>query len=105
MLVKSLALAAAIMVASPAFSFAHSAIFDCYDNGDGTVSCEGGYSDGSAATGVKIRVSDAKGTLLEEVVLDANSECTVKKPASAYSVSFVGGDGHSLQVDGENIVE
>lgn len=105
MKVKSIALAAALMLATPALSFAHSAIFDCYDNGDNTVSCEGGYSDGSAATGVKIVVSDASGKMLEETTLDANSEAMVKKPAGAYTISFVGGDGHSLKVDGKNIVE
>ena len=61
-LFASLALAAA--VALPGAAFAHSAIFDCFDNGDGTVSCQGGYSDGSSASGVSIKIKDAKGDVL-----------------------------------------
>lgn len=105
MLIKSILLAATLMIATPSLSFAHSAIFDCYDNGDSTISCQGGYSDGSSATGVKIQVLDASGKVLESGMLDANSECTMKKPAGGYTVSFVGGDGHSLAIDGKNIVE
>ena len=39
--------------------FAHSAIMSCFDNGDGTVTCEGGFSDGSSASGVKFHVEQS----------------------------------------------
>ncbi len=47
----------AIMAASTAH--AHSPICDCYDNGDTTITCEGGFSDGSSAAGVSVIVYDA----------------------------------------------
>jgi hypothetical protein len=33
--------------------WAHTPLCSCYDNGDGTVTCEGGFSDGSSAAGVQ----------------------------------------------------
>lgn len=39
-------------------SQAHTPLFSCYDNGDGSVTCEGGFSDGSSAAGVAVRVED-----------------------------------------------
>lgn len=81
-LFASLALAAA--VALPGAAFAHSAIFDCFDNGDGTVSCQGGYSDGSSASGVSIKIKDAKGDVLRELKLDSNSEVSFPKPEGDY---------------------
>ena len=99
----SLALAA--LIAMPGAAFAHSAIFDCFDNGDGTISCQGGYSDGSSASGVSIKIKDAKGNILEELKLDSNSEISFSKPEGDYKVMFDGGEGHSIEVDGKNIVQ
>lgn len=45
----------ALVIASSS-AYAHSAIMSCFDNGDGTVTCEGGFSDGSSASGVKFHV-------------------------------------------------
>ena len=33
------------------FALAHSAVCSCFDNGDDTITCEGGFSDGSSAAG------------------------------------------------------
>lgn len=99
----SLAVAAAL--ALPVAAHAHSAIFDCFDNGDGTISCQGGYSDGSSAAGVSVKVKDDKGSVLQDLKLDKNSEISFKKPAGAYKVMFDGGEGHSIEVDGKNIVQ
>lgn len=98
-------LALAALLALPGMAHAHSAVFDCFDNGDGTVSCQGGYSDGSSASGVTINVLDGTGKTVESLKLDSNSEVTFKKPASAYKVVFAGGEGHSIEVDGKNIVQ
>lgn len=99
----SLAFAAAL--ALPGVACAHSAIFDCFDNGDGTVSCQGGYSDGSSASGVSIKIKDAKGDVIKELKLDSNSEVSFEKPAGDYKVMFDGGEGHSIEVDGKSIVQ
>ena len=52
--------ALALMAASPLL-FAHTPLFDCFDNGDDTLTCEGGFSDGASATGVGVRMVDAQG--------------------------------------------
>lgn len=99
----TLALAAAL--ALPAAASAHSPIFDCSDNGDGTISCEGGFSDGSSASGVAIHVQDASGKAIEELKLDKNSEITFKKPAGDYKVTFDAGAGHQVTKEGKDIVQ
>lgn len=102
-LFASLALAAAFAI--PSMASAHSAVFACYDNGDSTITCQGGYSDGSSASGVKVIVKDASGKAMENLKLDANSEITFKKPTVDYSVMMDGGEGHSITVPGSEIVE
>lgn len=99
----ALALAATLIV--PAVAQAHSPLFDCFDNGDGTVMCQGGFSDGSSASGVKITITDGAGAVLKTLVLDANSECTFDKPEGKYTVGFFAGEGHAIDIDGEDIVE
>ena len=44
--------------------WAHTPLCSCYDNGDGTVTCEGGFSDGSSAAGVQMRVEKDSGGVL-----------------------------------------
>lgn len=84
---------------------AHTPLCSCYDNGDGTITCEGGFSDGSSASGVKIRVESGGGEILLEGKMDAYSEFTFEKPAEAYRVVFDAGEGHSVEVDGKDIFE
>jgi hypothetical protein len=84
---------------------AHTPLCSCYDNGDGTVTCEGGFSDGSSASGVRMRVEDGKGGVLIKGKMDEDSEFTFDKPAGAYKVVFDGGEGHVVAVDGKEIVE
>ncbi len=98
-------LAAMAVLTMPAMAFAHSPIFDCFDNGDGTVTCQGGFSDGSSASGVKVYLKDGSGKILETLNMDANSEVTVKKPEGAYSMEMDAGEGHSINVSGDKIVE
>ncbi len=101
---KSL-LAAALVLSLPTFAMAHSPIFDCFDNGDGTIMCQGGFSDGSSASGVKVHVKDGAGKVVETLALDANSELTIKKPEGAYSMELDAGEGHSISISGDKIVE
>ena len=39
-----------------AAALAHTPLCSCYDSGGGKIMCEGGFSDGSSARGVKMRV-------------------------------------------------
>lgn len=86
-------------------AFAHTPLCDCYDNGDGTVTCEGGFSDGSSASGVEMSVLDGSGGVLLEGKMDENSEYTFDKPNGTYKVRFYAGEGHEITVNGEDIVE
>ena len=84
---------------------AHTPLCSCYDNGDGTVTCEGGFSDGSSASGVQMRVEKSGGGILIEGKMDEDSEFTFDKPSDAYRVVFDAGEGHIIEIDGEEIVE
>ena len=84
---------------------AHTPLCSCYDNGDGTITCEGGFSDGSSAAGVEMRLLDGNGKVLIKGKMDEDSEFTVKKPDGSYKVQFDAGPGHLVEVDGKDIVE
>ncbi|RXJ60572.1 hypothetical protein [Candidatus Marinarcus aquaticus] len=84
--------------------FAHTAIMSCFDNGDGTITCEGGFSDGSSASGVKFHIlEDGKKTF--ETKMNEDSEVTFKKPIGSYSAVFDAGEGHQVHVKGSEITE
>ncbi len=85
--------------------YAHTPLCSCYDNGDGTVTCEGGFSDGSSASGVEMRVEDKAGKVLIKGKMDQDSEYTFEKPKSAYTVVFDAGDGHRIAIESKEIVE
>ncbi len=101
--ILSTALAASMII--PSMAMAHSPIFDCFDNGDGTITCQGGFSDGSMATGVKVHLYDASGKVVETLAMDENSELNIDKPAGDYALELDAGDGHKIKVESANIVE
>jgi hypothetical protein len=85
-------------------AFAHTPLCSCYDNGDGSVTCEGGFSDGSSASGVGIRVEDTDGNVLIKGKMDEYSEFTFDKPDAAYKVIFDAGEGHRIKIEGKDIL-
>ena len=85
--------------------FAHTPLCSCYDNGDGTIACEGGFSDGSSASGVEIRVLDKKGNVIFKGKMDEFSEYVFKKPKGEYKVVFDAGPGHLVEIESKNITE
>lgn len=85
--------------------YAHTPLCSCYDNADGTITCEGGFSDGSSAAGVEMRVHDKKDKLLIKGKMDEDSEYTFDKPSMDYTVIFYAGEGHEIEVDGREITE
>lgn len=95
----------AVSLALAGQAMAHTPLCSCYDNGDGTITCEGGFSDGSSASGVRMRVEDNSGTILIDGKMDADSEFLFNKPSQAYKVVFDGGEGHVVEIDGKEIVE
>jgi hypothetical protein len=84
---------------------AHSPICDCFDNGDGSVTCEGGFSDGASAEGVDINVFASSGKMLVDGAMSASSEFTFDMPDVDYRVVFDAGDGHTVEIDGRDIEE
>ena len=97
-------------------ALSHTPLCSCYDNGDGTVTCEGGFSDGSSAAGVDIKVVDENGEVISvkdedgEMLrlkgkMDEDSEFTFIKPKVPYTVIFDAGPGHEVIIKGEEITE
>ena len=84
-------------------ALAHTPLFSCWDNGDGTVSCEGGFSDGSSAAGTTIQVKDGNETVIFSGKLDKFGELTFDRPEGRFTVTFDGGPGHSIVIRGEDI--
>lgn len=82
---------------------AHTPICSCFDNDDGTITCEGGFSDGSSAEGVEMRVERPTGRVLIKGMMDEVSEFNFKKPSGSYLVIFNAGDGHMKTIDGKTI--
>lgn len=84
--------------------FAHTPLLTCMDEGDGTVTCEGGFSDGSSAGGVKFRVEQNEKTIIK-TKLNSISEINFKKPDSDYVAVFDAGDEHRVYLKSSNIFE
>lgn len=85
--------------------YAHTPLCSCSDEGDGTILCEGGFSDGSSAAGVKMTVVDASGKTLVEGKMNEDSEFTFKKPEGEFTVIFDAGPGHAVKVLSADIIE
>ena len=102
---KLIALSTLGLLALAGTAVAHTPICACYDNGDGTVLCEGGFSDGSSASGVGMLVYDGKGNLILEGKMSEDSEFEFEKPDGDYRVVFDAGPGHEVEINGSDIVE
>ncbi len=53
-----------IILASSQAALGHTPLCSCYDNSDGTILCDGGFSDGSSAEGTPVKVLGVDGKLL-----------------------------------------
>lgn len=89
----------------PSVSMAHTPLCSCYDFGDNTILCEGGFSDGSSAAGVEMLVLDGAGNELIKSEINEDGEFEFQKPSGDYKVLFNAGPGHSIEIDGKDIVE
>ncbi len=92
-----------LMLAAASQALAHTPLCSCWDNGDGTVTCEGGFSDGSSAAGVGIAVLDSAQGVIESGKMNEVSEFSFKKPEGEYSVKFDAGEGHQIVIPGSQI--
>jgi hypothetical protein len=82
---------------------AHNAVCSCFDNDDGTITCEGGFSDGASAAGVPIRVFDQAGKVLLEGVLGKQGDFRFARPKVPFRVEMQAGEGHVVKIDGRDI--
>jgi len=108
---KRTAIFICFLVLGAAFLFAHSVIFNCYDNGDGTFLCQGGFSNGSSAEGVEIRIEnpkekDPKKKVILQTKLDKNGEAIIKYAdikIKGFLIIFDAGDGHVVKLKSTQI--
>ena len=84
---------------------AHSPVLSCYEEKDATIVCEGGFSDGTSAEGVALRVLDSRNKVLVDGKMDKSSTFAFKKPTVDYHVVFDAGEGHSVTIYGGDITE
>lgn len=94
-----------LLALAAAAAYAHNAICDCFDNGDDTITCEGGFSDGGKAVGVPVRVLDQTGKILIDGKMSEQSDYTFAKPTVDFRVEFDAGQGHVVTIDGRDIEE
>ncbi|WED24267.1 hypothetical protein L3Q72_15400 [Vibrio sp. JC009] len=76
----------------------------CYDEGNGYITCEGGFSDGASAEGVEFRI-EQNDTVIMRTKMDEFGEVYFEKPASNFTVVLNGGEGHQVYVNGKDISE
>ena len=84
-------------------AFAHAALLSCYDNEDGTIDCEAGYSDGATSAGQSLLVLRDDQRLLHEFTFDETGVLTFDKPDTGFIVEFHGDSSHIVTVYGEDI--
>lgn len=102
---KQIVTSLTLIFATGGIAAAHNPICECFDNTDGTITCEGGFSDGSTASGIPLRVMDSNGRILIDGSMSERSEFTFDKPTVRFRVEFDAGDGHIIQIDGRDIEE
>jgi hypothetical protein len=105
MIMRTLIVVATLVLIDATLAQAHTPLCSCFDNGDESITCEGGFSDGSSASGVAMRVKSSGDTVLLEGKMNEDSEYTFDKPKGEYTVVFDAGEGHQITVSGKEIVE
>jgi hypothetical protein len=92
-----------IALGMAAIAYGHNAICSCFENDDGSITCEGGFSDGGKAVGVPVQVLDQAGKVLKEGVMDKDSSFRFARPKVPFRVRFNAGEGHIITIDGRDI--
>ena len=76
-----------LLALAAAAAYAHNAICDCFDNGDDTITCEGGFSDGGKAVGVPVAGARPRpARCCVEGKMSDNSDYTFAKPKVDFRV-------------------
>lgn len=77
---------------------AHSPICYCYFEDDGSILCEGGFSDGASAEGVAIRILDDQEKVLISSQMDKEGLFNFQAPDVDFHVVFDAGDNHLVTI-------
>jgi hypothetical protein len=85
-------------VCLPFAAAAHSPVCFCFENDDGSITCEGGFSDGASAEGVAIRILDDRDRVLLDGRMNENSEFSFERPNREFHVVFDAGDEHTVTI-------
>lgn len=93
-----------IGLCTPFFSQAHTAIMECFDEGDGYITCSGGFSNGASAEGVEFRI-EQNGVVVMQTKMDEEGEISFEKPVSDFIMILDGGEGHVVDIDGRDVAE
>jgi len=99
---KTLSIGLIMIMAFSVMAHAHTPLMSCFDEGDGTVTCEGGFSDGSSASGVEFLV-EQNGNVVLRTKMDEFGEVNFEKPNGDYKAIFNAGEGHVVVIDGKDI--
>lgn len=90
------------LFSTSSLALAHTPLLSCFDEGDGTVTCEGGFSDGSSASGVNFYVDQGGKKVIEQKFNELNT-VNFSKPADSYEAVFDAGEGHKVIIKGDKI--
>lgn len=99
----------AVRLAAPLLLFAigavqaHSPICFCFENDEGGITCEGGFSDGASAEGVSIRVLDDRDRVLIDGEMNGKSEFVFARPNGTFHVVFDAGGEHKVTIFDDEI--
>ena len=81
----------------PTFMYSHSLLLNVFDNEDNTITVEGTFSTGEAATGAQIRLEAlSSGEILYKKRLPDESEVVINIPNEPYQIVLDGGPGHQM---------
>ncbi|WP_087024749.1 hypothetical protein [Thaumasiovibrio subtropicus] len=90
------------LLSLPFYSVAHTALMSCYDQGNGYILCEGGFSDGASAEGVEFRI-EQNDRVIMQTQMDEFGEVYFEKPKNRFTLVLNAGEGHVVYVDGRDI--
>lgn len=102
---RSLAFAVLPLAGAATLAHAHQPTCDCYSSGDGTITCEAGFSNGADAAGIPIQVRDTSGKVLIAGVTSERSDFSFRKPEVDFIVELNAGENHVVQVGSAAIKE
>lgn len=83
-------------------ALAHYPFCTCAKNGPEII-CEGGFSDGTSAEGVKLDVISYDEDVLVPAKFGASSKISFPKPEGEFYILFDAGPGHIVEVDYQDV--